>query len=184
MGRTAKPRRAYRPRPVTADTVETAIARAGLLPESSRQALRAPIIAALDGLRTGTGQWPAWCSMADALNVAEQLAADGIASNHAGTIAAAQSVLADLHARLAKGAPWTLRAAELKTLQDAAEIAEIQLEYASQGEVADAIESVKRRVAGALAGSVGADTTVCIGGLGRDRTTVDTTVETNAEAAA
>ncbi len=113
MGRTAKPRRAYRPRPVIADTVETAIARAGLLPGSTLQALRAAIIAALDGLRTGTGQWPAWCSMADALNVAEQLAADGIASNHAATIAAAQSVLADLHARLAEGAPWTLRAAEL-----------------------------------------------------------------------
>jgi len=31
---------------------------------------------------------------------------------------------------------------------------------------------------------VGADTTVCIGGLSRDRTTVDTPVETIAEAAA
>jgi hypothetical protein len=43
-----------------------------------------------------------------------------------------------------------------------AEIAEIQLDYASQGEFADAIASVKRRVAGALAGSVGADTTVSV----------------------
>jgi hypothetical protein len=39
---------------------------------------------------------------------------------------------------------------------------------ANQGEVADAIQRVQRRVVGALAGNVGRDTTVCIGQLGRD----------------
>jgi hypothetical protein len=60
MGRTAKPRKAYRPRPVDASPHELAMARATALQPQQRQALGQPLQQALEGLRTGQGGWDAW----------------------------------------------------------------------------------------------------------------------------
>lgn len=170
MGRNAKPRKAYRPRPVVADPVEHAIARAGLLHRRQRLDLALPTQASLQAMRTGTGRWPEWRNLADALNVAEALSQDGIASDRLDEIRTAQHALAALHQRVEAGGPWTLRGPELTALQLAVELHGIQLKLASQGEVANAIERVQRRTKGALAGNVGRDTTVCIGHLGRAAT--------------
>lgn len=165
MGRTAKPRKAYRPRPVDASPHELAMARATALQPQQRQALGQPLQQALEGLRTGQGGWDAWRTMADALNVAEQLARAGIASDRLPEILEAQAALHALHQRHAERGTWTLRASELAALTFGAELHAIQLRYASQGEMADAIRAVQRRVQQALQGNAPKGAMVC-GALG------------------
>ena len=166
MPASSKPRKAYRPRPVDIDPTQLAIARAALVPQAQRAQLVAPVRRALDGLRTATGGWQAWCGMADAMNVAERLALAGIASDRMPEIQAAQAALQALHARHAATGSWTLRAAELKALDDGAFFHKVQLEHCTQGELHDAIQAVQRRVAQALAGNAPRDARVCVGQLG------------------
>ena len=170
MGATRKPRKAYRPGHVDLLAHDTAAALATKLNGEQRQALGQPASTALDGLRTATGGWPAWCNLADALNVAEQLAEMGICSDRKTEIAAGQAALHELHTRQAERNTWTLRAAELAALQTAVEFHRIQLDHCSQGEMRAAIETVKRRVQQALAGNAPRDARVCVAVLGKDQT--------------
>lgn len=166
MGRTAKPRRAYRPRAIDADPIGLAIGRIAALQDAQRRDLITPVRSALSGLRTGTGGMDAWRTLADATNVAEQLCALGIASDRLATIDTAQAALAELHARHMQRGTWTARAAELAALEEAVVIHGIQLRFASQGEVAEAIQTVQRRVAAALAGNASPRARVCVGVVG------------------
>jgi hypothetical protein len=166
MGRSTKPRKAYRPRPVDADPTQLAIARAALIPPAQRTLLLRPLQHALDGLRTGTGGWAAWCGMADAMNVAEQLALRGIASDRMPEIQAAQAALQAVHTRQATRNTWTLRADELRALDEGAFFHRVQIKHCTQGEMADAIQAVQRRVSQALAGNAPRDARVCLGALG------------------
>jgi hypothetical protein len=143
-----------------------AMSRAAALEDSQRRDLITPVRSALQGLRTGTGGWTAWSSLADAMNVAEQLCSLGIASDRTAAIDAAQAALAEVHARHAARQSWTLRATELQALEEAVLIHGIQLRFASQGEVSDAIKTVQRRVAAALAGNASPKARVCVGVLG------------------
>ena len=166
MPASSKPRKAYRPRPVDIDPTQLAIARAALVPAPQRAMLLTPVRRALDGLRMATGGWQAWCGMADAMNVAERLALAGIASDRMPEIQAAQAALQTLHARHATTGSWTLRAEELRALDEGAFFHKVQLEHCTQGELHDAILAVQRRVAQALAGNAPRDARVCVGQLG------------------
>ena len=166
MPATKRPRKIYRPRGVSTDPVEDAIARASLMTLYQRATLRDPMLRAFDNLKRGIRPEAAWCNLADALNVAEVLAELGIASDRTAEIEAGQVVLATLHARSRSKGTYAMRAAEMQTLETALEFASIQMDYCTQGEMKDAIETVKRRVSAALAGSAPKDAIVCVGGLG------------------
>ena len=166
MPRNAKPRKRHTPRPIELDPMSLAHSRASLLQPQQRAALIEPIRAAFERLRTGRGDWAAWCNVADALNVSERLAEANIANDHMPALRTAQAVLAALHARHAERQSWVMRGPEIATLQHALEIHEVQLEVCTQGEMHDAIRTVLRCVAAALKGNVGPKTTVCIGALG------------------
>jgi hypothetical protein len=122
----------------------------------------------LAGLRAATGGWAAWCSMADVVNVAEQLAHRGIASDRLADFDAAQQALQALHARVNASQRWALYAAELSALDMAVVLHAIQLMHCSQGELRDAIAAVQRISAAALAGNASPRHTVCLGALGLD----------------
>ena len=166
MGRNRKPRKAYRPGRVDADPVDLAISRAAKLSLVQRLDLMRPLRAAFEGMRMGTAGWPAWCSVADAMNVAEQLAGAGIVSDRQPEFTAAQAALHQVHGRVLAGGSWTLRAAEITALDFAVDLHGIQLQYVSQGEVQDAIEAVKRNVLQALRGNAPRNAKVCVGVLG------------------
>ena len=168
MPRNRKPRKRYRPGALRLDAHLYAVDRiATLLPEQ-RQRLAGPTAAAVDAFRLGRGGPNHWLNLADAFNVGEALAKAHIGGEPLVPIfAAAKAALASVHARQQLRDSWTLRAAELQALDDAAHWHTWQLDLASQGELQDAVQRVKRRSAGALAGNVGAGTTVCVGGLGR-----------------
>lgn len=175
MARSKPPRKAYRPGYVDLMAHDTAAALATKLNGQQRHALGTPVTAALDGLRMGTGGWPAWCNLADGMNVAEQLAHRGICSDRLPEILAAQAALHELHTRQATRASWTLRAAELAALHTGVDFHLIQLQHCTQGEMRDAITAVQRRVAQALAGNAPKDARVCVGVLGKTSTAGDRT---------
>lgn len=165
MANNRKPRKAYRPGRVDPDPVQTAIALASKLLPQQRAALRQPLRAALRGLRTGTGGCKAWESMADAMNVAEQLALRGIASDRMPEVEAAQAALYSLHTRHAQRGSWTLQAAELTALRVGRFFHFAQLAYCTQGELRDSIMAVQRNVHQALQGNASPHAKVCVGML-------------------
>lgn len=164
MPRSSKPRKRYIPKRVDADPFDLASARAALVPPHVRAQFERPMQASFDLLRRGAGNWSAWCNLADSMNVAERLADLGIASDRKADILQAQAALAALHDRHANSQSWTLRGAEIAALQLATEIHEIQLEFATQGELYEAIATVQRCVQQALAGNVSPRATVCVAG--------------------
>lgn len=163
-----KPRKRHNPRPVRLDAHLHAIDRVATLLDTQRSDLSSPLQSAFDQFRVGHGSSPAWCTLADALNVGEVLTEAQIGSNLRGHFALAQAALAAVHARQAAGGSWTLKGPEIAVLDDAVWAAQVQLDHCSQGELADAVETVKRRARGALAGGLAQDTLVCVGHLGAD----------------
>lgn len=163
-----KPRKRYAPQPVRLDAHLHAIDRVATLLDTQRQDLSTPMQEAFDLFRTGRGTAAAWCTLADALNVGEVLTELQIGTNLRGHFAMAQGALAAVHARKTAGGTWTLRGLEIAMLDDAVWAAKVQLDHCSQGELTDAVNTVKRRARGALTGGLSADTTVCVGLLGRD----------------
>lgn len=169
MGATRKPRKRYVPKRVETDPVEAAIAQAGLLSPGQRQELGGPVQRAFERARQGTGGWPAWCELADGLNVAEQLALRGICSDRMPEIMAGQRALQSLHHRHEERNTWTLRAEEITALQTGVDFHLIQLAHCTQGELRDAIFAVQRRVSQALAGNASPSALVCVGAIGKKR---------------
>jgi hypothetical protein len=171
VGNTRKPRKAYRPRLIEPDPVSLAIARASLVPQEGKAAMLQRLQAALEGLRTANGGWPAWCDMADAMNVAEQLALAGIASDRLLEIEDAQASLSALHERHGHTGSWTLYPRELHALDEGAFFLRTQLAHCTQGELDGAIKRVERRMSQALAGNGTPGGRKYVGRLGNPTTT-------------
>ena len=163
-------RKAYRPRPVHLDMIEHTIALACKLAPQQRAAFRQPLRVAFNGLRTGVGAQDAWCQLADAMNVAEQLALRKIASDRLPEILAAQEALHDVHQRHAQRGTWTLRATELAALRLGRFFHFVQVDHCTQLEMRDSIDAVRRRVQQALAGNAPRNAKVCVGQLGHQHT--------------
>lgn len=169
MPRSHRPRKRYVPKHVDLDPANAAIARAALIPPHIRQQFTQPLQQAFQALRMGQGNWDAWRTVADALNVSERLAALAIARDHTDEIEAAQAALAALFDRHQATRSWTLRGPEIAALEQAVTIHKIQLDYATQGELYEAIDTVRRCVGQALAGNVSPSAKVCVvGALGAE----------------
>jgi hypothetical protein len=168
MPQSKRPRKSYKPRRIDADPVGLAIGCVSLLTPRQRRSLMDPALLALDLMRQGRGTWDAWRALADVGNVAEALAEDGIARNLLEQIEDGQEALSRVHDAVASGGSWTLRGPEIAALDDLVWVHGVQLDHASQGEVASAIRRVRDRIAGARAGNVGRGVTVLQGGIGVD----------------
>jgi len=169
MATNRKPRKPHRPRRVDLDPMDMTTARVALLNAKQKATLTTPTHAALSQLRRCVDPWPAWCNLADALNVAEQLALRNIASDRLPEIRQAQQVMHDLYHRQDSRGTWAMHAPELAALDFAVALHVIQLDHCTQGELADSIQAVQRRVAQALAGNAPKDARVCVGQIGNQR---------------
>lgn len=148
-----KPRKRYQPKPKDFDPMSLAFNRAALFDQSEQAEISVRSSTAFDALRRGAGARDAWQTVADALNIAEELAALGIVSNLADEIDVAQHGMAELMRRAQATGCWTMRAQELRTVDYALELYRLQLKLCSKGEHIQAEERARRRVAAALAGS-------------------------------
>lgn len=169
MPRSHKPRKRHVPKRVDPDPIGLAIGRATVLNAEQRIKLNVSVLDAILAFRHGEGTRTHWMNLADAMNVAEVLAGAGIfADDRPAAYAAAQQVLADVSDRHEAGGSWTLRGPELTALGQGVQGHELQLDHVSQGELADAITTVKHRISGALAGNAPAGARICTAGsLGR-----------------
>jgi hypothetical protein len=143
------------PRPCLANAPLLAIELASKLSTDEQAQFKGIVTTAFDALRTGVHAAEQWPVMADALNVAEQLALIGICSDAASRdrIDAAQRVLAQQHQRHAARGSWTLYPAEITTLDDAAWLARVQIEHCSKGEFERAVNTARNKVRQARAGN-------------------------------
>ncbi len=164
MPKSHKPRRRYIPKRADPDSLTTAVMGAARLEPRERANLVNPMRSAFAHLRQGTGGEPAWCQLADALNVGERLALRGIASDRVPEILAAQQALAELYNRHSTARSWTLRGSEIAALSLALEICEIQLELCSLGELVAAVNAAKEQVSQAVAGNASPRARVLVAG--------------------
>lgn len=175
MPRNHRPRKRYVPKRMDWDPVSTAIARATLLMDQQRTELSAPLAAAMAAMKAGRGTMQHWCDMADALNVSERLCELGLCSDRTQAVQQGQAALAELHQRHAQRGAWTLRAAEIRALEGpghadtdelgALQVHAIQLQHATQGEVAEAIARAANGVRQALAGNAPTNACICVGAI-------------------
>lgn len=148
-------------RPGSFDYLTTAISGAALLQPDQQEAIMAPLRAAFDTLRRGEGNERTVCIVANAMNVAEQLAHRNIANDHADKFVDALHTLGALLERaLMPGGSWTLRGLEIQQLDDALWIFGVQLMHCSQREIQDSVSAVERAIRGALHGAVSPSTKV------------------------
>lgn len=172
MSRRARDRaghhKARQPRPVHLNIIQRAITGASKLPAVDVARVKASMHNALETFGRGHQCALHWASMADALNVAEQLAQRGICSDDAShdRIQAGQQALAAVHQRHAAGGSWTLYAAERTALDDALWLHGVQLDHCSFTEYEGAITDVQNRVRQALAGNAPRGCMVLQGELG------------------
>lgn len=156
-----------KPRRNVANPVQLALMGSAKLSQSDRTMRRGICEQALTGLRTGAGDGADhWCTVADALNVAEQLSAMGICSDQASRdrIEAGHEALASLHARHRERSTWTLTAGELRAMDEGLWLHRVQLEHCSLSEYERAVTRVRRRTSQALAGNAAPGVQV-LGGL-------------------
>lgn len=104
-----------------------------------------------------------WSVLADAFNIAEALAEQGIANDHSDTIQAAQDALGELAERFMIRQSWIAKGDELLAIKAAVFICEVQLNACSQAELERAIQRVRNRCQQALAGNAGAGVAVVTG---------------------
>lgn len=155
MSRRARARKAYTPKPVHLNAIERAITGAALLPAAEVSSVKINLNLSLLTFGRGIACAQHWASMADALNVAESLAAGSICSDEASRqkIQAGQEALAAVAQRQQAGGSWTLYPAELAALDAALWLHGVQLDHASHTEYERALDHTRQRIAAARAGN-------------------------------
>jgi hypothetical protein len=154
-------------RRVILNPVAVAIESAGLLSERNCAELVQIIDGAFNDYRVGRDCAKHWLTLADAMNIAEQLARVGICSDDGSRsrIDAAQRALAAAqHRRQAQGT-WALRGPELADLDEGLFVHRIQLECCSLGEFERAHRAVAVRISQARAGNAPAGAVIVEGAI-------------------
>ena len=154
MGRTAKPRKAHRPRALV-NPLHRAMVGVQLL--STKDVAGQVHIArtALAELGRGHDTATHWRSLADTANMAESLAAIGIGSGGDAqrVIHQAQRALADIHQRTRQRGTLALYAHEVDALQWLISLHRVQLTACSYSEFDTAFNATRQRIAQARAGN-------------------------------
>jgi hypothetical protein len=152
MAGNKKTRKAYKPRSLV-NPISAAMRRAGKLTEAEQALMIDPIRDCFARLRMGQWANEDYKFMADCMNVAQALVKLNIVSDHLDKFDAAHYALRDLAERWNAGHNWVAKAEELKVLGVAIVLHEIQLQFASAGELAEATQIVDRVIRGAQSGS-------------------------------
>jgi len=163
MPKTKKTRKAYRPRTPAANAHLLAMSAVTKLSAEEVEQGAAAAEASLDAFDSAQGD-PAFhlAVLADAMNVAEQLAAERICSDEASrqTISDAQKALARLHQQHKVLGSWAMWDEDRNALAAGIELHRLQLTLCDYAEYRRAIETVIRRMKAARAGNVSNGTTI------------------------
>jgi hypothetical protein len=158
MTKRSKPRKRYHPR-IDANPLDLALSNVARLTPEQQTSLMEPARQSLAAFANGQGGAVTWGCLADCMNVGEALAELGIASNHLDLFLDAQRALCTINDRCRQTGQWTAEA-EIELLDEAVWMAGVQLGFANQGELSQAIGLVCRRITAAKCGSAGPRVTV------------------------
>jgi len=151
---------------VQANALGNALDRIAVLDAEQRLKLAQPVLDAHSAFRSGHGTAAHWMQLADAMRVGEVLAERRLfPGDQLQAYVDAQHVLGDVSDRHNAGGSWTLRRPELERLALGVDYHQAQLDAVSQGELLDAVETVKRRARAALAGNASPKVRLCMPGL-------------------
>jgi hypothetical protein len=153
--KSSKPRKPRKARRDLIDPVHAAVMRATKLSRSEKSLLMDPVLEGFDKLRAGEWTNADFKHMADCLNVAEALTLPGfnLLPDHKHKLDAAHDALVAMAARRNRVGRWVAKGEELRTIELAIEIHDIQLDFASVGELARATKYVDDKLKGARSGS-------------------------------
>lgn len=167
MGRTTKPRKAYRPQPMHANTLQRTLARVHKIAPEDVAGQVSIMAAALREFSAGRDCLHHWRSLADVSNVCESLTAAGICSGPDAdkAIHDAQAALAAVHGRSQTRGTWTLYPAELESLGWLIALHARQLAECDHGEFDRAWQATHERVSQARAGNAPRGAIVIVGDI-------------------
>lgn len=156
MAGNSKPRKPYRKKHKLVDNISHAAKLAGKLTPAERSLLIDPVWKCYDDLRKGSASNATLVHLRDVFNIAQLLAVDfGLLPDHLEKFYDAQTAILAVCERRAAGGSFTCYATELAALKTGIEFHDIQLEFASAGELARATMTADRKIRGAMAGSPG-----------------------------
>lgn len=127
---------------IVVSPVDEALFRASTMGTGERVKLIAKLREAWARARTGRCTSADWGRIASAINMGVAIAQLGIASDREAEFDAAADALTSWARRRRSTGSWTLRADEIRALDLALEIHEVQLQYASRGELMTAHDRV------------------------------------------
>ena len=143
----------HRPITVCADPMRMVMNRVRTLTNEERDTLLTAARTAFEEFRFGRGAPRWWRSLADAVNISNELMSSGLANDHAATFERASDALRAVAERHAERGSWTLNAAELDALDLLVNVNAVQIMNCSLAEFCSAVERVQRRVRGARNGN-------------------------------
>ena len=149
MSRNKRPRKAYRPRPVTADTMALALHHAAKPAQQDRAEVLGILRAAIGSLCAGTGSEQDWSITAGSVSVAQAIEQQGIVRGLAGHLAAAELALQAIYDRCARaqGRIWlrpTLTLAEIDALRLLLQLHSYQVHQLGRAELLAAMATAKQ----------------------------------------
>jgi hypothetical protein len=155
MPRSKKPRKAYRPQPVHANSLDIALNNVRKLSRADVQMQTGIFDTALRQFSAGQHCAQHWRSLADTANMAETLAGMGICSGlqAVAVIDTAQRALAAVRQRHTERNTWTLYATELDALQWLASLHARQLVECDYSEFERAFQGTRNRIGEARRGN-------------------------------
>lgn len=149
MDRNTKPRKAYRPRPVTADTMKLALHHAAKPLPNDREEVLDMLRSAIKALREGVATEQQWAIAAGAVTVALAIERQGIVRGLMEHLQAAGRALEGIHARaMHEGSGQWVRATlyyqELDTLTTFMDLHAYQLDQLGRAEFLAAMDKAQR----------------------------------------
>ena len=151
MSTNKKPRKAYRPRPVTADTMTLAKHFAAKPSEADRNDVMGMLAKAIQALREGVATEHQWAIAAGSVTVALAIERKGIVRGLMGHLVTAGNALQDIYDRALRvgGGRWirvTLYFNEIEALNDLLWLHKLQLSQLGRAEFIAAIDQAQKRV--------------------------------------
>ena len=151
MSRSKKPRKAYRPRPITADTMALATHFAAKPSVADRAEVLGILRQAVQALREGVATEHQWSVAAGSVTVALAIERQGIVRGLMGHLKTAEQALQDIYDRALRtgGGRWvrvTLYYQELDALQTFMDLHAFQVKQLGRAEFLAAIDAAEKHI--------------------------------------
>ena len=147
MSANKKPRKAYRPRPVTADTMALALHYAAKPAAADCAEVLATLAQSVKALREGVATEHQWCTVAGSVTVALAIESRGIVSGLQEHLASAEATLQAIYDRAMRNGRWacvTLYFNELDTLAAFFALHKFQIHQLGRAEFLAAIDAAQK----------------------------------------